>query len=122
MIGDFFFEPLPVRLGWVRPRCRMRAETAQFHAVVAQVLQLVQHDVKIERRLFLVEDVRPTADGEFLGHCYASRVSKDGVRSPHRDTHDPTQRREDSQRKSANTNASREFAKRSLAILPANPA
>src|SRR5436853_2839899 len=86
----------------------MRAETAQFHAVVAQVLQLVQDDVKIERRLLLVEDVRPTADGEFLGHRYTPRVSKDGVRSPHRDTHDPTQRREDSQRKSANTNASRE--------------
>ena len=46
-----FFSFCAAGLGRVRCRARVRAEAAQFHAVVAQVLQLVQDHVEVVRRL-----------------------------------------------------------------------
>src|SRR5262245_16218072 len=77
----------------------VRAEAAEFHAVVTQTLELVQDDVEVVGRLFLVEQVRPGADrdasfghdrvlcgwrmsarcGGCAGYCTGGRIS-DGFR------------------------------------------
>ena len=70
MVGNLLLEFLPIRLGRVRHRSRVRAEAAELDALVPKVLQLVQDFMEIGCRLGLIEDVRPAADGEFLFHGY----------------------------------------------------
>src|SRR5215510_11184569 len=53
----------------MRRGARMRPETAEFHAVITEPLELVQDDVEVVGGLFLVEQIRPGADGDAsLGH------------------------------------------------------
>ena len=64
VVGDFLLQLNPAGLGRVRHGRRVQAEAAEFHAVVPEVLQLVQHLVEVVGRDFLVEDVRPRPDGK----------------------------------------------------------
>src|SRR5262249_41115841 len=69
VVGDLLLELLPARPGRVRHRAGVRAEAAQLHPVVPEVLELVQDDVEVAGRLLLVEQVRPGADRDAgLGH------------------------------------------------------
>src|SRR5207248_3061994 len=54
VVGDFLLQALPVGARRMRLRRRVRSEAAQLDAVVAQVLELVQYLMEVERWLFLV--------------------------------------------------------------------
>ena len=72
---NIFAEFVSALFGGVAIRAGVRAETAEFDAVVAKVLELVQDCVEVVGRHFLIEDVGPSTDGDA---CFWHRETSRG--------------------------------------------
>src|SRR5262249_42213143 len=71
---------LPERLAFgpiVGVRTGVWIKAAEFHTLVTEVRQFVHDLVEIVRRLLLVEDIRPAANGEFLLHVMSPENTLD---------------------------------------------
>src|SRR5262245_33756971 len=71
---------------------RVRAKAAQLDSFVAKVLQHVNDLVEVGRRLLLIEEVGPAADGEFALHGCSS-MDGDFSETTRRPKHLPPWRR-----------------------------